>query len=64
MSRPTFRQAEMMARGIVALADEVSALREALQKIADPNSFVHGGSAAELCRRYEDIAQMALSSNA
>lgn len=63
MARPTFRQAETMARGIVAMADEVSTLRDALQKIADPNSFVHGGSAAELCRIYEDIAQAALSSN-
>jgi hypothetical protein len=51
------------ASGRQKLRDENTRLREALQKIADPISFEHYGSAAELCRRYEDIAQTALSSN-
>lgn len=35
-------------------------MRKCLEAIADPNGFIHGGTPAELCRIYEDMALEAL----
>ena len=53
------RIAELEAQ-LAAAQAEALALREALTQIADPNAFIHGGSSAELARKYEQIAHAAM----
>lgn len=46
--------------GALGAASKILRLRQALQMIADPNSFKNNGAPSELLRRYEEIAFAAL----
>jgi len=46
---------------LAVMKAERDAVVAALKQIADPNAFLHSGDDASLARRYEEIAQAALS---